>query len=76
MRSLISSEGIDVICVFSQYNAEAIIIAASSAEGVIEHSPGGGFELDKARRAYIRWRGQRPTRSASQANARDLDRDE
>jgi hypothetical protein len=31
MRSPISSEGIDVICVFSQYNAEAKIIAAISA---------------------------------------------
>jgi hypothetical protein len=31
MRSPISSEGIDVICVFSQYNAEATIIVASSA---------------------------------------------
>lgn len=32
----------------------------------IEQAPGGGFDLDKARRAYIRWLRQRPTRSASQ----------
>jgi hypothetical protein len=41
-------------------------LRALVAEGVIEQAPGGGFDLDKARRAYIRWLRQRPTRSASQ----------
>lgn len=34
-------------------------LRALVAEGVIEQAPGGGFDLDKARRAYIRWLRQR-----------------
>jgi hypothetical protein len=41
-------------------------LRALVAEGVLEQSPGGGFDLDKTRRAYIRFLRQRPARSAGQ----------
>jgi hypothetical protein len=34
-------------------------------EGVIERQPGGGFDIDRARRDYIRWLRARPARSGA-----------